>query len=728
MSSLRPFAQIDGADMWARAAHRETFLDFASGVVELAWSAPEATDAPLAGEVPEAAGLAFDAECRLYRSLPDAGRVERSLWATLSPGTAPVALDLFEAEIATSLGDFSPLEPATGAVREPRGLAVDVDDRLFVAETGAGRILVYDLWSQRLLRTLSTGSGTQPLDLAAHGRTVLATVRGSDVLLRFSARGAPEAEPLPPEVPAATRLAVSPGGRVAVLAGAGTEDALIVPMLRPRDALAVPRATDLEWESDEVLVVARHPGEEFRRFRLLPGAQEEMAPLVARAYDGLGIVRTPDGRMGYHSARGFRTAPVARVRYVRSGRVTAFRLDSGEYQTAWGRIFLDACIPPDTAVHVTCQTTDDTFDEPALPRTPPGNVVTLTVRRPDLSPPMPPLSLHEEEPHWLPLHRRESGRELAWLYPERGDHFVTYEAPVHAVPGRYLWVSFELQGDTRVSPRIRSLRVEHPGHDLLRRLPRAFSRDEPDASFLRRYLAIFDGLVTELENRAAHREILLDPHGTPEEMLPWLASFLGLALDERWPVPARRTLVREAARLFRYRGTIWGLSRFLEIYLGYRVAIVERFRLRGMGGAVLGEAGAPTSRAVLGGGFRVGGAVGEPTESPLEGTAEDAFRTHAHRFSVIVPGALTREQLDVVNHILEVHRPAHTLVEVCTVDAGMRVGRGLHVGLSSTIGRTGGFRTLQLGAAALGRGGVVGRPETGTLPGATRLGADSRVG
>ena len=82
----------------------------------------------------------------------------------------------------------------------------------------------------------------------------------------------------------------------------------------------------------------------------------------------------------------------------------------------------------------------------------------------------------------------------------------------------------------------------------------------------------------------------------------------------------------------------------------------------------------------------------------------------------------------MVRYILEVHRPAHTLFEICTLGAGMRVGRGLHLGISSTIGRTGSFRTLQLGAAALGRGGIVGRPDAGTAPDVTRLGRGSRVG
>ena len=73
-------------------------------------------------------------------------------------------------------------------------------------------------------------------------------------------------------------------------------------------------------------------------------------------------------------------------------------------------------------------------------------------------------------------------------------------------------------------------------------------------------------------------------------------------------------------------------------------------------------------------------------------------------------------------------RPAHTLVEVCTVGAGMRVGRGLHVELTSIIGRSGEFTQLQLGAARLGRGSVVGKSEAGTSIGGSHIGWDSRVG
>jgi hypothetical protein len=195
-------------------------------------------------------------------------------------------------------------------------------------------------------------------------------------------------------------------------------------------------------------------------------------------------------------------------------------------------------------------------------------------------------------------------------------------------------------------------------------------------------------------------------------------------LDERWSLAQHRTLVAEIADLWRARGTVRGLTRLLEIYLGVTPVLVEHFRLRGLGGAIVGAAGDAASSAVVGAGFRVGGAVGG-----TGGTAGSTAATSgAHRFSVVIPAALDGEQRAVVTDILDAHRPAHTICDVCTVAAGMRVGLGLYAGLSSIVARGSAFSPLQVGGWTLGGGSTVGRAEPGVVPGATRTGFDSRVG
>jgi len=701
------------------------------------------------------AGLAFDNECRLYHSLPDEGRVERVRWAArdlLSPvneQSRPV--NFVEAPTGT-LGDFTAAS-SSAPLSLPRGLAVDINDRLFIAESGADRILVFDLWSERLLRRL-TLPGARPLDVAASGTAVYAVLGGTASVVKLTARSGPVPVTFA-SLTAPSRIAVSPGGEVAVLENAGAVNATIRFKDRPGDTFVEAHATDIEYPADGILVVALQPDRDFRCYRVGPGKRSLITALRARGYDGLGIVATPEfappaigpagkplppaRRIGFWTAKGFRNAVAARRRYERLGRVTTYRLDSGEFQTVWSRLFLDACIPEGTDVRVHYIAMDEPLEDDTMPRVPPANIAETIVRRPDLSPPMPPVSL-EPGPGAVtqPLHRRESGRERPWTQPVAEDPFVTYEAPIDAPAGRYLWVTLELGGNTRISPRVRFLRAEHPSHDYLRRLPRTFSREEAVASFLRRYLALFEGFLGEVEARAVDRDLLLEPRTAPDEVLPWLASFMGLVLDERWarapaprghpPVDARRPLIREVVWLFRFRGTVPGLKRFIEIYTGIPVVLIEHFRLRGLGGAVLGGTGAVFSSSVLGTGFRVGGAVGGEGAAPLAGSLEDAFRTHAHRFSLIVPAALEGEQLDVVRHILEMHRPAHTIFDICTVGAGMRLGLGLHLELSSVVGRTGAFATLQLDDSVLGRGAIVGRPGLGTILGASRLGDDSRMG
>jgi phage tail-like protein len=731
----RDFATVRTEDQWRRSAHEGTSLRLPEAEVQLSWHDDEAGDSKPGP--PLGAGLAFDGNCRLYHSLPAADRVERVLWAAGDPlqpsAPAPAPMDLFEAVPPPVRGDFHPADPPPGAVREPRGLAVDQDDRLYVAETGRGRVLVFDLWTHRLLRQVPLGAGgaagPRPVALANRGRTVYVVTAGPAGVLRLEARTGPVPVPLPATITRPSRLAIAPDGGLVILEDAGKVGARVVSLDDPSLAVRVDHATDVAFDGAGNLVVARGPGADFLRFRIAAAALDALPPLKARGYDGLGIVRTPDGRIGFWTARGPRNAVAARLRYTAVGRVTTFRLDSGAYQTAWGRLFLDACIPRDTEVHAYCVADDEPPDGPTLPRTPPENTVQATLARPDLSPPMPPRAfVPAAGAAGQALHRRETGREQPWARPGPGEEFATYEAPILAGPGRFLWVTLELRGNTRSSPRVRALRVEYPTHDYLRRLPKTFSRDERSASFLARYLALFEGTLGELGARAEERRALLDPRGAPAEVLPWLAGFLGLVLDERWPARTRRTMIAEAAWLFRFRGTLPGLKRFLEIYTETDVILLEEFRLRGLGGAVLGGAGELVSSSVLGAGFRVGGAVGEAAPTVAAGTLDDAFRAHAHRFAVIIPASLDAEGLAVVRHILDLHRPAHTLVEVCTVDAGLRVGVRCLVGITSLVGRGEGFAPVQVGGSVLGRGAIVGRPEVGLRVGGGALGGDSRIG
>ncbi|MEV1319950.1 phage tail protein [Micromonospora arborensis] len=707
----RRIAPVVGVDEWRRCFHHRTVVDPFTGDVLLDHQPRPPGEQRLqpAGPDAEPAGLAFD-RGHLYHGVPERGQIERVPWPR-RVGAGPV--DLLgppQPPAAASSGrvGFVAVGATLGRPLRARALATDSDEHLFVLDGATGAVAVVDLVDGRLLRTITPP--WPPVDLAAAERSVLvATASRRHPLVEVDAVGTPRevvlaAAALAGVPPAAvpSRVAVGPDGTVWLLLRDGG-DAWITPVTGPtlRDPIAVAGATDLEVDGEHRVVAAGPPDRPLRTWAVVDGVAEADVPLLAPKYDGRGIVRNPDGRIGYWNGTALRVAATERVAYLPRGHVDTYALDSLAYQQTWGRVFVEACVPPGTDLTVGFATTDDLPEGTTGPIQPPDTATTV-------------LALAQ------PLHRRETGREVPWAPPDPHDRYEVYEAPVSAQPGRYLWVRFALAGTSRATPRIRALRAEFPSHDLLRKLPRSYRRDPVAASFLRRYLALIDGMLTDMLRRACERDLLLDPRGAPEELLPWLASLIGLTLDERWPVAARRTLLAEAVCLYRKRGTVPGLRRLLEIYLQCPVVILEEFRLRGSGGAFVGgDTGDPgPAPAVVGSTLRVGGEVAPDADT----APADAFRLHAHRFAVLVARDLDADRLAVVRELLDLHRPAHTVASVCTVGIGMRVGVSLHLEVSTIVGPSSGFVPAVVGSSAAGPATIVGQGRAGIRAGGARLG------
>jgi phage tail-like protein len=97
----------------------------------------------------------------------------------------------------------------------------------------------------------------------------------------------------------------------------------------------------------------------------------------------------------------------------------------------------------------------------------------------------------------------------------------------------------------------------------------------PETPFFARMLLVFQALWEPLEWRQNHIQMFIDPRTCPATFLPWLASWLGLALDKHWPEERRRLLLSEAMELYRWRGTPYGLTRMIEVCTGLTPRITE---------------------------------------------------------------------------------------------------------------------------------------------------------
>ena len=160
----------------------------------------------------------------------------------------------------------------------------------------------------------------------------------------------------------------------------------------------------------------------------------------------------------------------------------------------------------------------------------------------------------------------------------------------------------------------------------LKYLPTIYSENE----FAGRFLMIFESVLGPLESMVANLAFYLDPGTRPEELLPWLASWMKVELNDNWPVERRRELVKSLAWLFQWRGTRRGLREFLRLYTGIEPQITEDF-----GGIVLTEQSELGRNTVLGGG------------SP---------NTFTVTFETADPSAINEEQ---VKTIIEASKPAH---------------------------------------------------------------------
>ena len=114
--------------------------------------------------------MAVDRHCRVYvvTTSPAGGNVERVLLGDARWGVdyadVPDGLMLFDPPHRAGAGSdsdtgFRPSGPGLSdpALVDPIGVAVDPDDRLFVADRGRRRIDVIDLWSRRVLTRRADG-------------------------------------------------------------------------------------------------------------------------------------------------------------------------------------------------------------------------------------------------------------------------------------------------------------------------------------------------------------------------------------------------------------------------------------------------------------------------------------------------------------------------------------------------------------------------------------------
>jgi phage tail-like protein len=322
------------------------------------------------------------------------------------------------------------------------------------------------------------------------------------------------------------------------------------------------------------------------------------AYLPMRRFSGKALIEGPDAPYYDLEEVWLPLIEVPRPRYATFGRLEGLGFegrpfDGKEPGCVWHRLFLDGCIPP-------------------------GDEVVLESRAADRAAELVHVPWRREPP----LHLRATGPERPFAAAGRGGDGLpagagTWELLFQGATGRYLELRLTLRGSGRSTPKLGALRVHYPRFSYLDRyLPPAYREDPASASFLARFLANFEGFLTELEGRVAGAEVLFDTRTAPAEALDWLATWLGAALDEGWDEARRRLFLAHAVALYRRRGTPLGLLQSIRLAVDpcpdeslfaaddgggvpFDVRLVEAHRARRLPAAVAGDPTVPLLPAQL---------------------------------------------------------------------------------------------------------------------------------
>ncbi len=100
--------------------------------------------------------------------------------------------------------------------------------------------------------------------------------------------------------------------------------------------------------------------------------------------------------------------------------------------------------------------------------------------------------------------------------------------------------------------------------------------ESTDADATRRFLFIFQHLMTTVVDKVTDIPSITDPLTCDPRFLPWLASWVGFSLDEGLPLHQQRELTRRAIRLYRTRGTRDGMEEIVKVLTAAPVAVSER--------------------------------------------------------------------------------------------------------------------------------------------------------
>ncbi|MCA1785073.1 MAG: phage tail protein, partial [Desulfobacteraceae bacterium] len=409
-------------------------------------------------------------------------------------------------------------------------------------------------------------------------------------------------------------------------------------------------------------------------------------------------------------------------------------IDSGDPHTVWHRLLLEAHLPKGTGVivHVSVsenredlENNPERFDHYFGAAPGPGDAPRGTWVSDTSEVPFFPGLLADETP-------KDGTVGVFGVLIQR------YGYEIRSLKGRYLKIDMTLTGGGQATPEIAALRIYYPRFSYLDRyLPELYRETDVrqraqitgqagGSDFLQRFLCLFEGMLTDMENRVAASHMLTNPACAPAQALDWLGQWVALSDNNDLPEERKRLLIREATALYRKRGTIKGLARTLELVTGLdgEFVLLEDFRLRRTFATILGRdfsiendpllmTDIPNANSYLGDTLILGQEEKKefmtlygddiPWDTGDQDVVDNFYARLGNRLTVLVHKQTTKEIFGLIRRIVAAEIPAHIEFRVVPATKPLIIGIYSLLGVDTYTGKESQRRTARVGQSYLGR-------------------------
>lgn len=429
-------------------------------------------------------------------------------------------------------------------------------------------------------------------------------------------------------------------------------------------------------------------------------------------------------------------API-RPSYARSGSVRAVIMEADQEGSLWRRLYIEAHLPTECGIRLDIAAGDDRNAVMALPQ---GELHPHRVGA---------ISGDGPQAAWMDMDSEIGWRGSASELARKRDHCGLFNILIQCngpaprrITGRYLRVDIHLTGTGNAAPHLFAIRAWGAATPWRERYLPDYLSDmsgplAEGSDFLDRYLSLFEGVFTPIEDQVAASYRLTSPGSAPEDALNWVAGWIGAELDPALDITAKRRLLAGSVSLWRRRGTLAGLERVLDIVTDGGIqrgdlVVLEHFHLRRTFATILGmdmsNATNPlvpyaqaSGNSHLGATFFLGAeesraffALFKPSllDDPLTGEAERVaaltelealFADHAFRATVLVHAGMSQTERDLVSRVVERETPAHVATQILDAPNSLVLALSSLVGVETRFGRTPPKNPLTLDTAEIGQ-------------------------